>query len=90
MSSVASSLAGLLGSTVMPILYGDTLDTYPGAIYFFMAGAHGITVAAMAVLYWLSLQHEKVHGPLGREQDDIKEAAEANRHAENFNSPSQQ
>ena len=30
MSSVASNVAGLLGSTVLPILYGDTLETAPG------------------------------------------------------------
>ena len=78
MSSVASSIAGLIGSTVMPLLYGVTLDTYPGAIYFFMAGVHGITVIAMVIIFWLSVKHEKVYGPLGKEQDEIKEAV-ANR-----------
>ena len=34
-SSVTSSMASLVSGTITPILYGNTLHTNPGAVYFF-------------------------------------------------------
>ena len=40
-----------------------------------MAGDQCVIIAAMAFIYSLSLSHEKLHGPLGEEQDKLKEKA---------------
>ena len=72
MSSTASSLASLLGAFIVPKIYKATVETFPGAVYVFMASVQLLTVILMFVLYLVILKHEKVYGVIGSEQDEAK------------------
>ena len=72
MSSTASSLASLLGAFIVPKIYKATVETFPGAVYVFLASVQLLTVVLMFVLYLVILKHEKVYGVIGSEQDEAK------------------
>jgi len=72
LSSIASSLASLIGAVIVPKLYQATLDSLPGAIYFFFASVQVVVVLVITALFVVIIGHEKEFGPLGKDQDDLK------------------
>ena len=69
LSSVASKLASLISSGIIPEMYKYTLDTFPGAIYIFHGIIEGIVTFMMMVVYIFIRKHEELYGPLGHSED---------------------
>ena len=72
LASVASSVASLCTSALMQKIYEWTVDSFPGAMYLFSAATECVSTILVSLLYWYVRKHEKVHGPIGKDQDDLK------------------
>ena len=72
LSSVAVSIASLLSSTFLQMLYEKTLKTFPGAMYVGLSAMEIITVILMSIYFLYVIKHEKEFGPMGRSQDERK------------------
>ena len=72
LSSVASAISFLFATASVQKLYEYTVDSFPGAIYVFLASAELITVIIMSILFVFVIRHEREFGTIGKDQDDNK------------------
>lgn len=71
--NTVSSVAGLLTSSALSLLYQKTVESFPGASFLLSASLQCVTMVFCIVLYWIILRHEKQWGPISarKKQDPV-------------------
>ena len=72
LSSVAVAIASLFSTAFVQKLYEYTVESFPGAIYVFLASTELMTVILMSVFFIFVIRHERQFGMIGKDQDDNK------------------
>ena len=71
-TSLVEGLMSLFSNVLFSTVYSDTVGSDPSLIWFVMAGITGIVVVGFVGLFALTLEHERVHGTLTTEDEDLK------------------
>ena len=66
---VIRGVADLATSSIMQVIYAQTVDSSPGTVFFVSAAFELQALLAVALLYIFIYKHEKKYGVLGKEQN---------------------